>query len=297
MPGCRRRLGCRRREVAAMTTLSCLLVLTVYTLALTWCIAIPQGVLQGGGVEVGVGAEAAEGERVGVQDLSPFIAARKLQFDPAPRSLSSSNDNKKKASSSTLLSPSSSLLSFPSKQRKDVGGGGGGSLVQRHHRTLQLYRYNGKDSSGYYGMDNTGIASDKGGLDGGIGGGGINHNGVRTMHQQQKIHPDSSSSKQNANAPSAIYLDEDSEEGGDGGGRGSDPGQDYRDGPRFHDDNNDNTSSSGTRRLPGAIIIGVKKAGTRALLEFLRIHPDVQAPGPEPHFFDRNYKRGLDWYR
>ena len=53
----------------------------------------------------------------------------------------------------------------------------------------------------------------------------------------------------------------------------------------------------GVRRLPQAIIIGVKKGGTRALLEFLRIHPDVRAPGPEVHFFDRNYHRGLDWYR
>jgi len=51
------------------------------------------------------------------------------------------------------------------------------------------------------------------------------------------------------------------------------------------------------RRLPQAIIIGVKKGGTRALLEFLRIHPDVRAPGPEVHFFDRHYERGLDWYR
>ncbi len=54
---------------------------------------------------------------------------------------------------------------------------------------------------------------------------------------------------------------------------------------------------SGTRKLPQAIIIGVKKGGTRALLEFLRIHPDVRAPGPEPHFFDRHYHRGLEWYR
>ena len=52
-----------------------------------------------------------------------------------------------------------------------------------------------------------------------------------------------------------------------------------------------------TKKLPEAIIIGVKKAGTRALLEFLRIHPDVRAPGPEPHFFDRNYDKGLEWYR
>jgi len=53
----------------------------------------------------------------------------------------------------------------------------------------------------------------------------------------------------------------------------------------------------GVRRLPQAIIIGVKKGGTRALLEFLRMHPDVRAPGPEVHFFDRHYDRQLDWYR
>lgn len=55
--------------------------------------------------------------------------------------------------------------------------------------------------------------------------------------------------------------------------------------------------SNGTKKLPQAIIIGVKKGGTRALLEFIRIHPDVRAPGPEPHFFDRHYEKGLEWYR
>lgn len=51
------------------------------------------------------------------------------------------------------------------------------------------------------------------------------------------------------------------------------------------------------RRLPQAIIIGVKKGGTRALLEFLKEHPDVRAPSQEVHFFDRHYDLGLDWYR
>ncbi|KRZ67118.1 Heparan sulfate glucosamine 3-O-sulfotransferase 3B1 [Trichinella papuae] len=51
------------------------------------------------------------------------------------------------------------------------------------------------------------------------------------------------------------------------------------------------------KRLPDAIIIGVKKAGTRATLEYLRLHDQIKAPGPEVHFFDRNYKYGLDWYR
>ncbi|KAK6026390.1 hypothetical protein OSTOST_07666, partial [Ostertagia ostertagi] len=45
-----------------------------------------------------------------------------------------------------------------------------------------------------------------------------------------------------------------------------------------------------------AIIVGVKKAGTRALLEFLRLNPNIRAPGPEVHFFDKNYHKGLDWY-
>ena len=52
-----------------------------------------------------------------------------------------------------------------------------------------------------------------------------------------------------------------------------------------------------SKHLPQAIIIGVKKAGTRALLEYLRMHPNVKAPGPEPHFFDKNYEKGLKWYR
>ncbi|XP_029553626.1 heparan sulfate glucosamine 3-O-sulfotransferase 3B1 [Salmo trutta] len=53
----------------------------------------------------------------------------------------------------------------------------------------------------------------------------------------------------------------------------------------------------GSKKLPQAIIIGVKKGGTRALLEFLRVHPDIRAVGAEPHFFDRNYENGLEWYR
>ncbi|KAF4531951.1 hypothetical protein B566_EDAN006643 [Ephemera danica] len=51
------------------------------------------------------------------------------------------------------------------------------------------------------------------------------------------------------------------------------------------------------RKLPEALIIGVKKGGTRALLEFIRIHPDVRAAGTEMHFFDRLYFKGFEWYR
>lgn len=53
------------------------------------------------------------------------------------------------------------------------------------------------------------------------------------------------------------------------------------------------------RRLPQAIIVGVRKCGTRALLEMLYLHPMVQKAAGEVHFFDRdeNYNRGLEWYR
>ncbi|XP_044754473.1 heparan sulfate glucosamine 3-O-sulfotransferase 1 [Coccinella septempunctata] len=56
---------------------------------------------------------------------------------------------------------------------------------------------------------------------------------------------------------------------------------------------------SAARRLPQAIIIGVRKCGTRALLEMLYLHPMVQKAAGEVHFFDRddNYNKGLEWYR
>ena len=52
------------------------------------------------------------------------------------------------------------------------------------------------------------------------------------------------------------------------------------------------------KRYPDAIIIGVRKGGTRALLNMLNIHPKVMAAKGEVHFFDRdeNYKRGARWY-
>ncbi|XP_078081559.1 heparan sulfate glucosamine 3-O-sulfotransferase 3B1-like [Mustelus asterias] len=58
-----------------------------------------------------------------------------------------------------------------------------------------------------------------------------------------------------------------------------------------------NLGSYGAKKLPQAIIIGVKKGGTRALLEFLRVHPDIRAVGAEPHFFDRHYDKGMEWYK
>ncbi|XP_025959722.2 heparan sulfate glucosamine 3-O-sulfotransferase 4 [Dromaius novaehollandiae] len=79
--------------------------------------------------------------------------------------------------------------------------------------------------------------------------------------------------------PESSTTDEELSRGGGAGGRGT------------------TTPDYGEKRLPQALIVGVKKGGTRALLEAIRAHPDVRAVGTEPHFFDRNYEKGLEWYR
>uniref|UniRef100_A0A9L0SFQ6 Sulfotransferase n=1 Tax=Equus caballus TaxID=9796 RepID=A0A9L0SFQ6_HORSE len=56
------------------------------------------------------------------------------------------------------------------------------------------------------------------------------------------------------------------------------------------------TPNYGEKKLPQAVIIGVKKGGTRELLEAIGVHPGMRAVGVEPRFFDRNYEKGLEWY-
>ena len=50
------------------------------------------------------------------------------------------------------------------------------------------------------------------------------------------------------------------------------------------------------QRLPEAVIIGTKKGGTRALLEFLNIHSKIKRAKNEIHFYDKRYSEGVDWY-
>uniref|UniRef100_T1E5H6 Sulfotransferase n=1 Tax=Crotalus horridus TaxID=35024 RepID=T1E5H6_CROHD len=54
-----------------------------------------------------------------------------------------------------------------------------------------------------------------------------------------------------------------------------------------------------SRQIPQTIIIGVRKGGTRALLEMLDVHPNIVVAAIEVHFFDwdENYVKGIDWYR
>lgn len=65
--------------------------------------------------------------------------------------------------------------------------------------------------------------------------------------------------------------------------------------------NNSETSQNNsklTRHLPDIIIIGVRKGGTRALLEMLRLHDSIATAQNEVHFFDSDahYQQGLEWY-
>ena len=50
------------------------------------------------------------------------------------------------------------------------------------------------------------------------------------------------------------------------------------------------------KRFPNAIIIGVKKGGTRALIEMLHSHPLIKGPTIEPQFFSFHFENGLKWY-
>lgn len=60
-----------------------------------------------------------------------------------------------------------------------------------------------------------------------------------------------------------------------------------------------NHSGDLLQRHPSCIIIGVRKCGTRALLEFLSVHPNIKIARHEVHFFNKDdrYNKGLEWYR
>ena len=49
----------------------------------------------------------------------------------------------------------------------------------------------------------------------------------------------------------------------------------------------DNSTGPTVQRLPAVVIIGTKKGGTRALLEFLNIHSQIRTAKTEIHFYDK----------
>ena len=58
------------------------------------------------------------------------------------------------------------------------------------------------------------------------------------------------------------------------------------------------TKSDYKQRFPQAIIIGVRKSGTRALLNMLNLHPAIVSAKAEVHYFDKeeNFRQGVQWY-
>lgn len=51
------------------------------------------------------------------------------------------------------------------------------------------------------------------------------------------------------------------------------------------------------RRLPNFIIVGTMKSGTTTLWRWLEDQPELAlSPTKEPHFFSREWGRGVDWY-
>lgn len=52
------------------------------------------------------------------------------------------------------------------------------------------------------------------------------------------------------------------------------------------------------RLLPDFLIIGTQRGGTTSLFRYLQAHPCIEpAVNKDLHFFDREYKKGLAWYR
>ena len=56
--------------------------------------------------------------------------------------------------------------------------------------------------------------------------------------------------------------------------------------------------SHAEQRFPQALIIGVRKGGTRALIDMLKSHPQIKSAKGEVHFFDKDemFLKGVDWY-
>ena len=51
------------------------------------------------------------------------------------------------------------------------------------------------------------------------------------------------------------------------------------------------------QNLPACIIIGIQKCGTKALAEFLSIHPNISVDSRQTYFFSQYYHRRLEWYQ
>jgi hypothetical protein len=49
--------------------------------------------------------------------------------------------------------------------------------------------------------------------------------------------------------------------------------------------------------LPTFMLIGAQKSGTTSMNLYLRSHPEVCLPASPVYYYDRNFDKGVDWYR
>ena len=56
------------------------------------------------------------------------------------------------------------------------------------------------------------------------------------------------------------------------------------------------TKSKMKRRIPNIINFGFSKCGTRALLQFMGLHPEIAIANHEVNFFNKYYEKGVNWY-
>ena len=47
---------------------------------------------------------------------------------------------------------------------------------------------------------------------------------------------------------------------------------------------------------PDFIVAGGMRCATGWIRQCLKEHPDIFMASKEPHYFDRNFEKGLDWY-
>lgn len=51
------------------------------------------------------------------------------------------------------------------------------------------------------------------------------------------------------------------------------------------------------KRMPNFLIAGVQRGGTTSINRMLNQHPDLFVFRKEIHFFDKHYRKGIDWYK
>ena len=74
------------------------------------------------------------------------------------------------------------------------------------------------------------------------------------------------------------------------------PPSDKKDSKTGDKEQTSKTSSTKSKTLPNALIIGAEHCGTRPLAAFLSQHEHIAVSSRDSRFFSENYDKGVDWY-